>query len=246
VPHIKLTQDRAEKLQPKPVEVIYWAEKSPGFGLRVSPRGTKTFIVQYRVRLPDGTLKERQEKLGRLDYMTVAQARKRAQQSQTDAIDGIDPVAERRAKKKAEEEAEEEKRKAKKFTFDWLVDRYQQLYADLNTKKSSANETRRRLKRWAVALGKRPITDIRKADISSFLNDLRVAKPNPDGKGGLIEANNLLSAVYHLFAWAVTEDLLQDNPAKGVRKPLRHVPERDRCLTNDEIKLFWAGCDQVY
>ena len=59
---------------------IYWDKNMPGFGLRVSPKGRKTFFDQYRFRQADGTLKERQETIGTLGFLTVAEARNLARQ----------------------------------------------------------------------------------------------------------------------------------------------------------------------
>ena len=219
-------------------QLDYWDVKTPGFGLRVSPKGKKTFLVQYRVRI-DGKLKERQETIGTLAYLTVAQARDRARQSKAKASAGIDPVAEKRAEK----QAVEAERKVKEFTLAKLVDRYLREHADLNTKASSAAETKRRLARWTAALGDRSVRDITKADILAFLNDRRVGKANDEK--GLIEGNNLLAAVHHLFDWARGEDLVEVNPAQGVAKPKKRIQSRDRILDHDEIKAFWAACDQV-
>jgi integrase len=231
MPHVSLTQLGAERLRPAKTEVLYWDRTMPGFGLRVSPKGRKTFIVQYRVRL-DGKLKERQETIGTLAYLTVAQARDRARQSKAKASAGIDPVAERRA----DNAAEEAERQLKAFTFIKLIDRYQREYADRKTKASSAKETKRRLARWTATLGDRPVRDITKPDIRNFLDSL--------GDKGLIEGNNLLAAVHRLFEWAREKELIEINPATGIKKP--GTPKtRDRYLSHDEIKAFWVACDQV-
>src|SRR5262245_3056889 len=37
-----------DALQPKPVEIVYWDETLPGFGVKVTPAGRKVFIVLYR------------------------------------------------------------------------------------------------------------------------------------------------------------------------------------------------------
>src|SRR4051794_13011361 len=158
--HMSLTQLGAERIRPAAKEVLYWDKTMPGFGMRVSPKGRKTFLVQYRFRTLDGSQKERQETIGTLAFMTVAEARDRARQSKAKASAGIDPVAE----KEAAEEADKAERHGREFTFAKLVEQYQAEYADLNTKASSAAEIRRRLKRITSVLGHRPVREIRKAD----------------------------------------------------------------------------------
>src|SRR5262249_5806841 len=115
---ISLTQLAAERLR---APGIHWDKNLPGFGLRVSPKGRKTFFVQYRFRQADGSLKERQETLGTLDYLSVAEARNRARASKAKAASGIDPVNEKRAAKAAVEV----ERKTAEFTLAKLVERYQ-------------------------------------------------------------------------------------------------------------------------
>src|SRR4051794_29936385 len=232
MPHISLTQLGAERLRAVEREVLYWDKNMPGFGLRVSPKGRKTFLVQYRFRQPDGALKERQETLGTLDFLTVVQARDRARQSKAKASSGIDPVAERQAASKAEKE----ERQANEFTFAKLVERYQREYVDLNTKASSAELTERLLKRWTDGpkagmrgLGDRPIREIRKADILNFLNDLLAGKSNGKGR---TEANNLLGVAQRLLEWARKHDLIETNPAKDIAKPMPRMTTRDRWLTD--------------
>src|SRR5262245_7282942 len=64
--------------------------KIRGLMVRVSPMGTKAFAVWYRV---GG--KGRRLTLGRFPIMTLAEARKRAQEALLQVADGKDPAAER-------------------------------------------------------------------------------------------------------------------------------------------------------
>ena len=94
MPHISITQLGAERFRAQPTEkILYWDKNLPGFGLRVSPKGRKSFICQYRVRAAKGTAwKERQVVLGTLAFLTVAEARERARRYKAQASAGIDPV----------------------------------------------------------------------------------------------------------------------------------------------------------
>jgi hypothetical protein len=70
MPHISITQLGAERLRASTTETVYWDKNLPGFGLRVSPKGRKSFICQYRVRGAKGTTwKERQVVLGTLNFL---------------------------------------------------------------------------------------------------------------------------------------------------------------------------------
>jgi integrase len=235
---ISLTQLGCERLRPKEHEQIFWDTNLPGFGMRVSPKGVKTFILQYRYRTDGGKLKERQEALGRLNFLTVAEARDRARQIKSRASAGFDPLAERQA----EEAVKQAERQAKEFTFDKLVVRYMREYADLNTRASTAAITRGLLKQWRVALGERPVADIRKSDILGFLNEYLARRT--DGSGRLA-ANHLLRSIGHVFRWARQHDLVDSNPTEDVAKPQPKQKSRDRYLEAEEIKAFWSACAEV-
>ena len=64
----------------------------PGFGLRVTAKGTKSFIVEKRI---DGRV--RRQTLGRYGVLTVEQARREAQKFLGQVAMGVNPIAERQA-----------------------------------------------------------------------------------------------------------------------------------------------------
>jgi integrase len=242
-----LTQLGVERLRPKDREQILWDTVLPGFGLRISPKGVKTFLIQYRYveaeyRDEDGKLKrrwrERQEKVGRLDTLTVAKARDRAREIKKKVSAGINPVAERNAI----EAAEQAERQARELTLRKVTDRYMTEYAERNTRPSTTRITRGLLKQWCGALGDRPIGDIAKADILGFLNTKLAEKKDGTGR---IAGNHLLRAIGHLFTWAQQLDLVTNNPAQGVAKPQPRMVSRDRYLDADEITSFWAACNEI-
>jgi integrase len=232
----------AERLRPGAKEVVVWDENLPGFGMRVSPRGRKAFIVQYRVRGARGTAwKERQVTLGTLAFMTVAEARKRARLYKSKASEGVDPAQELRAA----EQVEETQRQADAFTFGKLVERYTNEYL-VRRKPSGIAERTRLLKRWLPRLGDKPVSEIGEADILTFINEILSGRSN-----GRAEADHLVGVVRHMFTWArkgqndtVLKSLVTVNPAAGIAR-WSEPNARDRVLSHDEIKRFWAACDTV-
>jgi integrase len=241
MPHISITQLGAERLRPNTTETVYWDKNLPGFGLRVSPKGRKSFIVQYRIRGTKGSKwTERQVVLGTLAFLTVAQARDQARRYKIQAAQGIDPVVEMREAK----QIEEVQRKADAFTFSKLVERYEIEYL-VKRKPSGQAEKLRLLKRWMPDLGNKPVSEISESDIHAFINALLKGRAN--GRG---EADHLVGAVRHLFTWArkhhdtTLRDLVPTNPAATIAR--RADPgERDRVLSHDEIKRFWGACDTI-
>src|SRR5215469_8159814 len=227
MPHISLTQLGAERLR---AADIYWDKNLPGFGLRVSPKGRKTFFVQYRFRQADGSLKERQETLGTLDYLTVAEARNRARASKAKAASGVDPVGEKRAAKVAAEV----ERKADEFTLAKLVERYQKEHVLRNQKPSGARQKSILLGQWVRALGNRPANAITEDDVLTFKNDYLKGRDH-----GRVHADQLVSALRHMFAWAKQRRLVTSNPAADIARESKYEP-RERYLHHDEIKRFWS------
>jgi Arm DNA-binding domain len=48
MPRIKLTKSAIDALPTPSSDVVYWDAGFPGFGVKVTPRGRKVFIVLYR------------------------------------------------------------------------------------------------------------------------------------------------------------------------------------------------------
>jgi hypothetical protein len=49
MPRIRMTNNAIDSLRPTPEsDVVYWDAGCPGFGVKVTPKGRKVFIVLYR------------------------------------------------------------------------------------------------------------------------------------------------------------------------------------------------------
>jgi integrase len=79
----------------------------------------------------------------------------------------------------------------------------------------------------------RDIGDVRKRDVVQLIDAVI------DG-GVTVMANRVLAVVHKLFAWAVSRDIIEHNPATGVAKPVAEVP-RDRVLTTPEVRAIWKA-----
>src|ERR1700720_1916297 len=121
MPTLKLTQAAVDKLKPPATgRVEYWDSQLPGFGLRVSDTGRKTWQALYRV---DGKMVR--EKLGTVaQIQSVADARERARQSMTKARSGAHPVEERRRKQEEDRCQAEAETARKQNTLSAAIDRY--------------------------------------------------------------------------------------------------------------------------
>lgn len=224
---ISLTQRAVETLKAPPRgRIEYFDRTLPGFGLRISDAGRKTWFVMYRVRG-----RKVRETIGTVATIpNVGDARQRARESIELAQRGVHPA-------EAREEAEVAEA-ARSMTFITVADRYLVEYVERNNRPSTIRETRRILNRdvkpkW----GDRPIRDITRQDINELLDEIA-------DRGALLQANRTLARLKTLFSWALDKELADTDPTARVRKRVKEVP-RDRALSPDEIRYFWAGCDKL-
>lgn len=90
----KLTKQAVDALPvPETGQVFYWCSVTPGFGVRVTASGAKSYIVQGRVK---GTGKESRYTIGPCKLLGTDDARKRALSRLLEMHDGKNPQAEKK------------------------------------------------------------------------------------------------------------------------------------------------------
>ena len=197
----------------------------PGLVLRVSPSGRRSWVVTAR---RPGHRNSSRFTIGDHRDMTLTEARDAALAFKAKLRNGGDPVAEKR-KRRAEAAA--------KATTDPDTVRSASVrfLEHCRKKNRTANEQERVmtldvLPHW----GDRQLSDIRRRDVLALLD--RKAKTSPT------MANRLLALVRRFFNWAIEVDLLDANPASGVKPPQKEQ-SRDRVLSDEELKAVWNAAD---
>ncbi len=209
---------RAIKPPPAPKQVDYFDDSLPGFGLRVSYSGRKSWTVLYRCNGQKGRLT-----LGRFDVLPLAEAREKAREALKAAARGDDPATQKNRDREAP-------------TFKQLADRYIEEYA--KPKKRTWRKDRRLLDNNLIpALGRKKAHMITRADLRIELNKVK-ARPAP------VEANRAFEVARRMFNWAIEEEILADNPAFKLPKPAEEKP-RERTLTADELQALWTALDDA-
>src|SRR3974377_1070059 len=94
MPRIKLTKNAIESLPTPKSDVVYWDVAAPGFGVKVTPKGHKVFVVLYRTGGAGSKL--RKYTIGPYGRVTLHQARVAAQRVLAARLEGRDPAAEKR------------------------------------------------------------------------------------------------------------------------------------------------------
>lgn len=197
-----------------------WDAKLPGFGVRVSPTGTKTFVLMYYL---DG--RKQRLTLGRFPFMTLADARGKAMTALGQAKQGIDPAQPARSE-------------AAKLAFETVVEDFIEKHCLRHNRKSTSYETSRLLRsRFCPAWRGRDIRDIKRAEVLAIL-DKAVRSKRPSA------ANHALSAVRKLFAWCVERGLIEHNPCLGVSRPAP-TASRERVLSDQELGAIWRAADEI-
>ena len=216
----RLTDRSIEALRPKVTRYEAWDEARAGFGVRVTPRGVKSFVWVYHF---DG--RPRRLTFGTYPCLSLAGAGVRLAKAKDLLAKGIDPgsraVAERDADRRAE-------------TVDKLVASYLDRYAKL--RKRSAFEDERILRkdvlsRWATRKAK----DITRRDIVRLLNEIV-------DRGAPIQANRTLTILRRMFKFAVGQAILEISPCDQVERPSAEN-ERNRVLDEEEIRLLWRALE---
>src|SRR5215216_4369500 len=94
MPRIRMTKSAIDALPTHASDVVYWDAGLPGFGVKVTPKGRKVFIVLYRTGGAGSKL--RKYTIGPYGAVTVHQAKIAAQKVFAAKADGRDPAAEKR------------------------------------------------------------------------------------------------------------------------------------------------------
>jgi integrase len=208
---------------PKPERGQYeiWDTRLPGFGVRVSHGGAKSYVLVYRFHG-----RNRRMTLGRCGILSLADARKLAHSNLRAVALGEDPGANKiRARRVPDIEK-----------FDAFVTHYIETYARPNNR--TASETERILRREFVRhWGARPIGGITKQDVLRVLDGIMSA-------GTHTTANSALAAIRKLFNWAMERGMLEQSPCRGIQKPAKTLT-RDRVLTDAEVGSIWRALNAI-
>jgi integrase len=218
VPTVNLTARLVAALKPPPpkLQVTYWDESLPGFGVRVSYLGTKTWTVMYR----HGN-RVRRLKLGRVTSLDLAEARKRARGKLAAVDDGDDPAADKAAIRAGK-------------TFGELAHEYLERHAKVLKKSWKQDErmlNQEPLPRWKNV----KLADLSRADVRSLIEGIV-------DRGAPIHANRMLALIRKIMNFAVEREWIEHSPCDHI-KPMGKEVTRDRVLSHGEIRVFWAALD---
>jgi integrase len=220
MPVCKLSKRAIDALPcPADRDTIWWDEDIKGFGLKITPAGRRTFLVQYR---PAGDRRNpRKYTIGEYGSVTPHQARVEAQRVLAERAAGRDPQTEK----------QESKRRLKTDQVDSLVAEFISRHVAQNR---TARETTRILHHDVLPhWGTWTIHEVRKRDVIALLDKVRE-------RGALVMANRVLAVVRKFFNWCVGRGVLERSPCANIGVPTREQA-RHRVLSDEELGLVVAA-----
>lgn len=213
MPRVKLTKTAIDVLPTVVTDTVYWDSGCPGFGVKVTPKGRKVFLVLYRTGGAGSKL--RKYTIGPYGKVTLHQARIAAQKVFTAKLEGRDPAREKREAKRRE-------------VTDRVADVLEIYIAQhVSGNRSSAEISRLLRREVGNAWGNRSLHDINKRDVVELVSAI-------EQRGTPAAANKTLKSIKTFFAWSVGRALLDKSPAEGVPAPSRERA-RDRVLSDSEL-----------
>lgn len=222
----KVTKRTVDAIKPGAKDQFVWDDELHGFGLKVTPAGNKVYLFQYR--LSGRGSASRRMTLGRHGSpWTPLSARAHAKSLSALVDQGKDPAAEK----------EERRRVVVELAFDIYAARFLADYGKKNWRSATYSSAESNMRRFVTpVLKKKPLTLIRRSDVSAIFDAL------PDGKPAL--PRNIFALVRKLFAWAVDRGDIERSPFEGFKGP-PNVASRDRVLSDDELRLVWLGAGEL-
>lgn len=191
-------------------------------------------------------------------HLTLAAARRLAAEVNRQRALGRDPAADRAAEKKRTAAAATERASN---TFGAAARSFIAEHAQPNTRRWRATAVMLGLRavgdgplevipnglaaRWAD----RPIKDITAHDIHDVLTQCRKTGlpglPRRRARVSVTSARAMYSTLSKFFNWLARQPgLIEKNPVTGVERPGTPAA-RDRVLDDNEVRWFWAACDDV-
>lgn len=216
-----LTDRLIRGLPPPPTgAVITYDADLPGFGIRITANGIRSFILNYVV---NG--RERRLTIGRFPTWSTTAAREQAKSLRRKVEAKIDPLEEREAERRAAERS----RSAPKVRD--LFERYAVEHLPRKAVRSAADDRSMWEKLILPQIGEIKVDLVSPVDIDALHAHVSLTRP--------VRANRMVEVMRKAFNLAIRWGWRTDNPAAGVHR--NREDKRTRYLTASEIHRLSAA-----
>jgi integrase len=200
---------------------MFWDALLPGFGLRVTDKGSKSWVVMYRLGGRDAP--RSRLTLGKYPALSLAKAREQARATFDDVARGAVPAI--ATKKSAELE-----------TFASVAEEFIERHAKQRNR--SWRESERILRRDVTPeWGPHPIAEISPHDVIKVLDGIV-------DRGAPVMAKQTHSTIRKLFNWAVDRGVVPTSPCVRLPPPAK-AKDRDRVLADEELADVWRASEKL-
>ena len=214
----KLTVKSIDEIMPGAKDIILWDSDIPGFGLKVTPKGHRSFLLFYRAA--DHT--QRKPSLGQYPTLKPEAARKIALNMLAEARAGGDPSAVRKASR-----AQRGQNTVSELVEAFLI---------AKSKLKSIDEIERIFRKDILPMiGSLNVEKVKRSDVTRLLEKIEARAP--------VLGRNARAHLSSFYSWAMPR--LSDtavNPVVGAMR-IPAPAARDRILDHDEIKALWAALE---
>jgi integrase len=219
LPSVKLTAKAVQNAKaPARGRIEYWDAALPGFGLRVTEKGAKSWTVLYRL---NG--QHRRATLGSYPTLSLADARDRAREMLREIGKGNDPAG-----------IKIEARRREAQLFEAIAAEFVERHCKPNNRGWRRQE--HDLQQVFLPLWRsRPIKSITRADILEVLDNI-ADRTSPQ------RATRYLALIKKLFNWCAERGYIEASPAANIKPPGK-TNSRDRVLSDIELRLVWRCCE---
>lgn len=206
---MRLTQRNVQALEPKKSRYVVWCDDLKGFGVRIAPTGTKTYVSQFRV---NG--KERKVTIGRADKFKAEAARKIAAGVLGSAARGIDEV-----EIKATQDSEP--------TINDLAEKFKRDYVPFHLKPSTQADYERSIVKFILPkLGSTKVVDLTRQKIAKFHQNMSKTP---------YQANRVLGTLSVMLTQAEIWEMKPEGPNPCLRVKRFKEGKRERYLSQEEM-----------
>ncbi|MDC1198867.1 integrase family protein [bacterium] len=232
MPTTKLTKGVVDRLKPGPKDQFVWDSQDKGFGVKISPAGKITFIVQKRLTPTTAAIRIT---VGDYGVFTPDEAREVAREHLQAMRKGIDPRDVRRQEE------------ARSITLREVADAY---FTDKDLKESTRHEMDRHIETAFAKWKDRPIVSISSDECHALFEKLAAkgfrGKPAPSAPK--LYSTTLRSLINYSMERYENRDgspIIDRNPVVKLKSKMKPDEPRDRHIDRRQIGQFWNWLDDA-
>lgn len=196
-------------------QMFFWDTEVRGFALRVTHRGAKSFVLDYRI-----AGRQRRITIGSYPDWSVAAARRHAGDLKKIVDKGDDPMGERHAERSAP-------------TVRDLWERYKTTNLPRKAARSQMDERIMWEKLILPELGKLKVAAVSHDDVETLHRRVTVERGTP------IRANRTIEVLRKAFNVAIRWGWCETNPASGTQR--NPEERRQRYLSPEDLSRLWTA-----